>query len=159
MKHEPYVITPVPLEYLPSTWADIERVLAPAVKTAGGRIGMDDLFLAAADGSTVVWLVLEGLEVVAAFTTRVAEYPKSKTLVIDWVGGKKLFRWIDAAVSVIKDQARANGCPRIEGYGRPAWTRALQRHGVVPEYVAYRMEMSGGYGSQRAVEHDPDRHQ
>jgi hypothetical protein len=144
MRYETFTITPVPIEYLPAAWADVETVLGPAVKTAAGRFGMDDLFLEIAGGTVALWLVLENMQVVAAFTTRVAQYPKCRTLIVDWVGGKKLFRWIDAAMSVIKEQARLNSCPRVEGYGRAAWTRALSRHGFAPEYVAYRMEMKDG---------------
>jgi hypothetical protein len=146
MNNTNFIITPVPIKYAPTVWADIERVLAPAVKTANGRIGLDDFFIDVVEGNTVVWLVLENLEVIGAFTTRVAKYPKSKSLIIDWVGGKKLFRWIDAAMSIIKEQARIHGCDSVEGYGRKAWTRAIRRHGFVPECIVYRMEVNNGRG-------------
>jgi hypothetical protein len=139
-----FVITPVPVEHLPTVWGDIQAALAPALETAPGKIGLDDVFLAAVDREYVIWLVLEGDNVVAAFTTRVAVYPKRRALIIDWVGGKKMFRWIDAAMSVIKEQAIKHGCLHVEGYGRLAWGRAIRRHGFVPEYVAYKMELGDG---------------
>lgn len=139
-----FTITPVPVEHLHTVWGDIHAALEPALGTAAGKVGLDDVFLAAVEGEYVLWLVLEGDAAVAVFTTRVAQYPKRKALVVDWVGGKKLFRWIDAAISVIKDQAARNDCEHVEGYGRTAWARALKRHGFAPEYVAYRMELTDG---------------
>jgi hypothetical protein len=143
MSHD-YVISHVPPEHLPYVWGDLERVLAPAVSTAAGKVGMDDLYLGIADGSYVAWVVLKDDAIVAAFTTRVAAYPKRKSLVIDWVGGKDMFRWINDAMHVIKVQAQTNDCRHVEGYGRTAWGRALKRHGFAPEYVAYRMELGNG---------------
>jgi hypothetical protein len=139
-----YVVTPIPQHYLPVVWGDLTRVLEPAVDTAKGKVGMDDLYLQLVDGTTVAWGVLKDDDLVAAFTTRVVEYPKCRGLVIDWVGGRQLFRWIDDAVRVMKEQARANDCQSIEGYGRVAWGRALKRHGFEPEFVAYRMELGDG---------------
>jgi hypothetical protein len=37
--------------------------------------------------------------------------------------------------------ARDNGCTHLEGYGRKAWGRWLQKYGWEPEYIAYRMEL------------------
>lgn len=144
MTASPMVVTPIPVEYLPVVWGDLARVLDPAVQTAEGRIGMDDLYFELVEGTTVAWGILDGDQLVAAFTTRVVEYPKCRGLVIDWVGGKHLFRWIDDAVRVMKEQAHANGCRSIEGFGRLAWGRALKRHGFKPAYVAYRMELEDG---------------
>lgn len=144
MSSAAFTVTPVPVEHLMSVWGDIQAALEPALETAAGKVGLDDVFLAAVEKEYVVWLVLENDAIVAVFTTRVAQYPKRKALVVDWVGGKKLFRWIDAAMSAIKDQATRNGCEHVEGYGRTAWARALKRHGFAPEYVAYRMELDHG---------------
>jgi hypothetical protein len=146
MKQDPYLVTPVPLEHLPSVWADVEAALGPALETAAGKVGLDDVFLGAAEGNYAIWLVLKDNKIEAVFTTRVALYPKRRALVVDWVGGKGLFRWIDVAMNAIRDQAVRNQCLHVEGYGRTAWARALKRHNFVPEYVAYRMELTDGQG-------------
>jgi hypothetical protein len=139
-----YTVTPVPHEYLPGVWNDLARMLAPAIDTAKGRLVTSDLYLEIIDGTYVPWIVLQDGEPVAAFTTRVLPYPQRKALVVDWVGGQRMNRWIDAAIGVIKAQAEANDCQHIEGYGRLAWGRVLKRHGFEPEYTAYRMELGNG---------------
>jgi hypothetical protein len=40
--------------------------------------------------------------------------------------------------------ARDNGCTHIEGYGRKAWGRWLQKYGWKPAYIAYKMELTDG---------------
>ena len=139
-----YTVAPVTAEYIPRFWEDLAQMLGPAVDTAVGKIDTSDLYLGIVDGYYLPWLVLEDGAPVAAFTTRVVDYPKRKGLVIDWVGGKNMRHWIDAAIAVMRAQAEANDCRHIEGYGRMAWGRVLKRHGFEPEYIAYRMELDNG---------------
>jgi hypothetical protein len=79
---------------------------------------------------------------VAALTTRI-DYPNTTGLVVDWIGGAHA-RVVTSGATVMERYAKDNGCTHLEGYGRKAWGRWLQRYGWEPEYIAYRMELTDG---------------
>jgi hypothetical protein len=136
-----YIVAPVPAEYLPRVWNDFARMLEPAVKTAVGKVDIGDLYLGIVDEGYKPWMVYRDGAPVAAFTTRVLQYPKRRALSLDWVGGRDMSGWMADAYRMIRAEARANDCQHIEGYGRAAWGRVLKRYGAKPEYVAYRLEV------------------
>ena len=37
--------------------------------------------------------------------------------------------------------AKHNGCTHMEGYGRQAWSRWLEKYGWKQDYIAFRMEV------------------
>jgi hypothetical protein len=45
------------------------------------------------------------------------------------------------ANKIVMDHAKSNGCSHLEGYGRAAWTRMIERHGWKQDYVAFRLEV------------------
>jgi hypothetical protein len=44
----------------------------------------------------------------------------------------------------LEEFARDCGCEHLEGYGRKAWKKILQKFKWQPEYIAYRMELNNG---------------
>lgn len=119
-------------------------MLAKAVATAAGRMDTDDVLEYIKQGTYLLWLAAVEGEVVAALTTRVIEYPKTRALVIDWIGGSKMKLWLPTAMQAMKDHAAVNNCQHLEGYGREAWMRWLAKDGWKPDYIAYKMEMTNG---------------
>ena len=79
--------------------------------------------------------------IVAAFTTRLIIYPQRKALVLDFVGGTRMKEWNDQLIDTMRKYANELECSHLEGYGRKAWGRSLQKYGFYPEYIAYRMEL------------------
>ena len=124
-------------------WEHIAPHLDKAVRLSPEVISMDDVYEGVASGDYLVWLAIdeEEKQIVAAFTTRVAEYPQAKALVVDFVGGKRMKEWAGLAVSEVRKQAALNNCRWIEGYGRRAWERWVRNYGAKQAYVAYKMEL------------------
>lgn len=92
----------------------------------------------------MLWLVMDGSEVLAALTSRVIEYPGRRAMALDWVGGKHMRKWLPLVLNTLQKYATDCECKHIEGYGRKAWGRILQKYGWKPEYIAYRMELNNG---------------
>ena len=63
---------------------------------------------------------------------------------MDWIAGERMAEWLPMAQETIERYARDNGCTHLEGYGRKAWGRALQKFGWKPDYIAYKMELKNG---------------
>jgi hypothetical protein len=137
-------ITVVPPAVLDVVWPKAAEMLGKAVKTTRPRYNVDSLRAELDRGGLVLWLVLDGTEPVAAFTTRIAAYPESRGLCMDWIGGERMREWLPLAQPLMEMYARDNGCTHLEGYGRKAWGRWLQKYGWEPEYTAYRMELTNG---------------
>ena len=137
-------ITVVPAAVLDVVWAKAAEMLGKALKTTRPRYNLDSLRAELDRGVLVLWLVLDGTEPVAAFTTRIADYPESRGLCMDWIGGARMAEWLPLAQPLMEQYARDNGCTHLEGYGRRAWGRWLQKYGWEPEYIAYRMELTDG---------------
>lgn len=132
---------PVHPSFLDDVWDDVVRFLGPSVDTTTGKFSIDSVRTGVLSGDLVLWAVFRAGAPAAFYTTRLTVYPGRKALSVDWVGGSGVFSWIDPVLDAIEEQARRNGCKHLEGYGRKAWGRLLQRRGWKPEYVAYRMEL------------------
>ena len=127
-------------------WPEVVRMLDPSVQTSQGKFSIEDIREEIKNGELVLWLIFSDKTPVAFYTTRLIEYPGRRAMAMDWLGGSGVLSWRDAALDEMEKHARANGCQHLEGYGRPAWGRILERRGWKPEYVAYRMELGDGQG-------------
>lgn len=137
----------MPHEAVGSVWKDVERVLTKSVATANGKAEVIDVLSGIFDGTYVLWVVLDDdNSIVAAFTTRLIVYPQRKALALDWVGGTRMREWSDALIETMTQYGKELGCQHLEGYGRKAWGRFLNKYGFEPEYIAYRMELEDGQG-------------
>lgn len=137
------ICAPVPLEMLDNFWDRVLPHVSRAEPTAGGRMGVDDLYKSVNQGRHLLWVVFDKdkTEVIAAFTTRVEQYPKLRSMIIEWMGGVRMKEWLGLAHDHIKAHAKANNCTRLEATGRNAWIRWAQRVGWEPEHVQYVMEV------------------
>ena len=104
---------PVPKHHLATVWPHVSQLLERAVRTADGKLTVDDILDGAKHGLYVLWIVLMDEEIVAAVTTRIIEYPQRKAMALDWVGGKRMREWFGPAMRVMKEHARRNGCARM----------------------------------------------
>lgn len=137
-------ITVVPAPVLDVVWPQVAPMLDKAVKTTYPRYNIESIRAELNKGTLALWLVLDSATPVAAFTTRIADYPKSRGLCMDWIGGGRMAEWLPLAQPLMEQYAKDNGCTHLEGYGRKAWGRWLQKYGWEPEYIAYRMELTHG---------------
>ena len=142
------MITAVPREALGIVWGDVAKVLIKSVETSKGKFHIDDVYKDVESGMYGLWLIIddekEGMNVIAAITTRIIQYPSRKALAMDWLGGSRMGEWLPMAQKTLKEYAKECGCSHLEGYGRKAWKRWLGKYGWEPEYIAYRMELENG---------------
>ena len=132
----------VPSKAVRHVWKDVEKLLKKSVATAKDKSGTIDVLAGILSGTYVLWAVMdEDDSIIAAFTTRLIVYPRRKALVLDFVGGTRMKEWNDHLIDTMRKYANELGCSHLEGYGRKAWGRSLQKYGFYPEYIAYRMEL------------------
>lgn len=111
-------------------WPVVVPLLAPAIEATNGRTSMGVVFRQLTDGKCILWVTYsDDQEVVAAFVTRVAQYPLKKMLVVDACGGERMTEWLPTVVEVFERFAADSKLDGVEMYGRPGWTRALRPYG------------------------------
>ncbi len=132
----------VPQEAIGSVWKDVDGILKRAVDTVKDKSEVIDILTGIYEGMYVLWVVMnEDDKIIAAFTTRLIQYPRRRALALDWVGGTQMKEWEDQLIDTMKRYGNELGCSHLEGYGRKGWGRALKKYGFYPEYIAYRMEL------------------
>jgi hypothetical protein len=131
----------VPLEVVDQIWDDISRILEKTIATAKGKYSMNDIYDRVMSREYVLWVCTIDDEIVAAITTRLIAYPNKMSMAMDWIGGTKMKEWLPIAQKTLQEYGRYNNCSHLEGYGRKAWGRWLQKYGWKPDYIAYRMEL------------------
>jgi len=137
-------ISMVPLPALNVVWDDVKKLLSKSIKTSNGKYEVDDIYTGIRNGEYQLWTVTEKTKPVAAFTTRILNYPRCRAIALDWMGGTGMKKWSDDSIAEIRKFAVANNCDHIEGYGRKAWGRLFAH--ASPEYTAYRMELTDAQG-------------
>ena len=132
----------VPQEAIGSVWKDVDEILKRAVDTVKDKSEVIDILTGVYEDMYALWVVMnEDDKVIAAFTTRLIQYPRRRALALDWVGGTQMKEWEDQLIDTMKRYGNELGCSHLEGYGRKGWGRALKKYGFYPEYIAYRMEL------------------
>ena len=137
------IFSAVPKQVIDVVWEDVKKVLKPAVETAKGKLSIKDVKEYLHQGFYELWVVMDGTKVVAAITTRVIEYPERRALAMDFIGGTRMKEWLPEVQKTIEQFAKENKCSHLEGYGRKAWGKWLDKYGWKPDYIAYRMELNG----------------
>ena len=134
-------ISVVPPAVLDVVWPQTAPLLQKAIDTTRPRYDIDSVRAGLERSELLLWCVFDGTTPIAVMTTRIVEYPNSKALCLDWIGGERMKDWLPMAHDVMRRYGHDNGCTHLEGYGRKAWGRALQKYGWEPKYIAFRMEL------------------
>ena len=124
-------------------WHQVRGYLAKAIETSPKKYHVDDIYHGTQSGLYGLWVIIDedNDEIVAAYTTRIIEYPNRRALALDWLGGKRMNEWLELMHNTAKVYGRNKGCRHIEGYGRIAWKRVLEKVGWTPAYICYEVEI------------------
>ena len=126
-------------------WSFAVPHLKKAVSLSPHKIAMPDVLEGANQGIYTIWVVTEdNKEIVAAIATRVVEYARCKAFAIEFVGGSKMPKWIDTILDTLDKVAIHNGCRHVEGYGRGAWMKYLEKRGYKAAYTTFEKELNDG---------------
>ena len=124
-------------------WHQVRDYLAKAIETSPKKYHVDDIYHGTQSGLYGLWVIIDEDtdEIVAAYTTRIIEYPNRRALALDWLGGKRMSEWLELMHDTAKIYGRNKGCRHIEGYGRIAWKKVLKKVGWDPAYICYEVEI------------------
>lgn len=129
----------VPRGELEQFWPLALPMLAPAIARSGGRMSDATVHASIQRGTHLLWAVTDGPDIAAVATTRVAQYPLKKMLVVECLGGNRMKEWLENLTSTLRDFARDSGLDGIEMYGRGGWAKALTPYGWRSSMVVCEM--------------------
>ena len=107
---------------------------------------VEDLREMMREGTLALWVMLdtETAKPVAVSTTRLIQYPRTRAMAIDYIGGKRMREWLPQLSTLMDKYAKDHGCTHIEGGGRKGWMKALAPFGYKPWQPIYRKDLDDG---------------
>lgn len=132
-------LIPVPAPEVEAKWHLAEPWVRSAVEE-GARVETVESYKARClDRSAQLWVICDP-EVCGAAITEIYETPKGLTCGVPVVAAAS-FDLIEPLFSFIESWARAEGCTRMEGYGRFGWVRALKPFGWRPQAAVIEKDL------------------
>lgn len=136
-------MTMVPVGVIPVIWAEVLKLLAPAIEMSAGEVTEQSAYDKLMTGVSALVIVAQGSEIVMAFTVSVVDHESGKReLSIPLMGGKDLEELRDVFMPFIARLAKNMGCSTIVGYAaRDGWARKLKSYGwsKVREIIKYEV--------------------
>tara|TARA_R110000803_G_scaffold167537_5_gene230819 strand:+ start:1091 stop:1561 length:471 start_codon:yes stop_codon:yes gene_type:complete len=117
---EGYQCTLVPTAEVGRLWKDVRDILAPAVERSGGRWTMEHLYHSVITENQWLWVAFDPQtkKVTGALTTQIIDYPSSKRMAFQFLGGTDFDGWFVPMLGVLESCAKRMGCDGTEGTAR-----------------------------------------
>ena len=104
-------------------WHEAKTFLKMASDRSHGEVTVDSTYEDLKNREAQLWIVSDGLEMVAACTTEINQYPEMKGCRFILLGGKDTYLWLDLLIDTVEGWAKSEGCKRLELAGRKGWER------------------------------------
>ncbi|MDE2088241.1 MAG: hypothetical protein KGI63_13510 [Xanthomonadaceae bacterium] len=119
-----------------SAWApSVEPYLRKMAQESGGRFETGDLFAAIAQRSMVLWVILEGSDILGVGMSQVIVYPRLRAMRLIGMVGHRPRRWMHL-LHIVERVSRENfGCSRMEALHQPGHERLLRTGGWRPWHI------------------------
>lgn len=125
--------TIVPIEYVDRFWDEVRPLLEPAVEVTNGRFSTYDIYVGLQRGHYQLWVSFtEDAVIAGCVVTQVVDYPSKRCLSMLFTAGKNIRAWMSSMDEMLGRWAKDQGCELIEGHGRPAWARLVEKLGCRP---------------------------
>ena len=134
-------ITLVPTEHIESVWPKVQSYMERAAKYTYGRFTAEDIKSELLKHSNVqqLWIAFEEGDVYGAYVTEIVQYPRLKTCVIHFLGGKHFKKWGWLGLEILQKFAKEHECDVMESFGRPGWKKIWEKDGYKPRYTLYEL--------------------
>lgn len=132
----------IPLEYTEWVWPKIEEYMKGAADYTYGRFEVGDIKdgVIAGAGKQQLWAAFESEDdVYGAVVTEVWQYPRMRTLIMHFTGGRELPKWKDQMLELLQKFAADQGCDAIESFGRGGWAKVFQKDGYKKRFIFYEL--------------------
>lgn len=140
---EGHEVVRLPTERIEKIKPALEGMIKPALEYAHGELNFEDLMTMVKLDKVQIWAVFDraSMELRAIATTQVVKYPQFKALRVITLGGANMAIWARALDNMLTKFAKAQGCKRMEAFGRRGLAQRIEELGFTMMYVAYGKEV------------------
>jgi hypothetical protein len=136
-----YVVQPVAQNDCYRMWRHVRDLLAPAIAESSGRWKPEYVFTALTGGYQTLWVILDADDIVAAFTTEIANYPERRMICIHYLGGQGFDDWYPDMLREVTMFGRTAGCDGIECNARHGFWRWFKHDGFKKKSTFYELDI------------------
>lgn len=123
----------VPRHMVLAVWPRVEEILLANPPRGSPLFATPPQILQALlDGKNHLWIGGEGASIDAIHICSIVQYPATKTLVVNYVGGRNLRGVMAVAAPMVENWALGQGCTHIELIGPRSVLRILRKWGYFP---------------------------
>jgi len=121
------VLLPIPSHKINDIWPQVVVRLSEAIKTARGRLTIDDLkrFLISKD--LVLWVSLRDKKIEAMAVTEIIQHPRKKMCFVRLMTGEDYANWVHLEQG-IAGWAKSIGCDGMEAIARKGWAKIFKNY-------------------------------
>jgi hypothetical protein len=106
-------------------WPMVKRRLAEVFEEYDSDSSIEATEHDVVSGLQLLWLAMDGFEIVACATTALSQTPSKKLCTIVVASGVNTKLW-DSFMPMVERYARAEGCSNLRLSGRDGWKRVLK---------------------------------
>lgn len=129
----------VPTEYVEAAWPEIESYMEGAAEYTYGRYLAEDIKQGLLTKPHQLWVAFDDDGMKGAVVTEIVQYPRLRSLVMHFTGGKELENWKPDMLSLLQRFAKDNECGVIESYGREGWGKVFKNDGFKSRFMFYEL--------------------
>lgn len=136
-------ITLIPKEHIGTVWEQIAPMLEKAIAHNPGKYELIDIFSDCLTGVQALWVAFneDTKQLYGCCTTRILEFPLSRTLLLEWIAGMEVDEWLEHGAEIMNSYAKDYGCSTMEGRGRRGWEPRLKKMGWEVTAVQYSCQV------------------
>ena len=134
-----FEISIVPPDAVDSCWEDCSRHLKRATIRSHGRWTLENLRQKIYNNQQHLWICYEPepFHMIGCATTSFIDYPNTRMLSIEFLGGEKMESWVWEGIEKMENWAKDNGCIGIEAIGRAGFWHWLKEKGFDRSYTVF----------------------
>ncbi len=135
-------ISLVPPEGVKKLWKDtLSSMVEEAAEYSNGRFTAVDVYVDCLRGQQSMWVAYDDEGIKGCCTVRIVQYPNLKACLLDVIAGDNVDQWLEEGFNVISKYARAKGCIKMEGNGRPGWEPRIRKLGWKRSSVLFEYDL------------------
>jgi hypothetical protein len=120
------MITYVPKVDHEFIWEFVTPYLIAALERGRGRYTLQDIKEALEEDRYHLWIVVLDHKIIATLITEIIDYPQSRSLRINFGGGKLMDEWFQEMFDTMNRAAKDVGATMLELVGRPGWQKIFK---------------------------------
>ena len=131
-----YEVSLVPTNEITKVWDRIEPLVDKVIPYTYGRMLTVDVLHSLITNQYHLWIIYKDDEEIEAIAiTEFMKYPRKTVLLINFISGDNLDKWIKELDKTLVKFSKESGCEFLEAWGRAGWERKVTKLGWIKKFT------------------------